>query len=89
MLDEECHVGRDADTGFERLVEDVEVAPTGQYGVPGSAAQHRAHLLPEVPDLVRSEPAQAHGGCERVAGGVLGLDGPGCPSSAFILPADR
>ncbi|MET7979680.1 hypothetical protein ABZW44_43240 [Streptomyces mirabilis] len=37
MLDEERHIGRDADAGLQRLIEDVEIARA-----------HRAHLQPEV-----------------------------------------
>ncbi|MFF3781064.1 hypothetical protein [Streptomyces sp. NPDC001933] len=62
MLDEEGRIGGNADAGLQLLVEDVAVAQAGQHGVPGSAAQHLAHLQPEVPYLVRAEPTRAYRG---------------------------
>ncbi|MEU0197934.1 MULTISPECIES: hypothetical protein [unclassified Streptomyces] len=75
MLDEERHVGGDADAGIQWFVEDVEVAQAGQHGIAGSAAQHRAHLVPEVLDLVRAEPARAYFGRDGKAGRALGGGG--------------
>src|SRR5690606_39183849 len=64
-----------ADAGLQRLVQDVEVTQAGQHGVTGSAAQHRAHLVPEVLDLVRLQTARAYFGHVGNAGRVLGRGG--------------
>lgn len=70
VRDEEYHVEGNADAALRRLVEDIEVAQAGQYGVPWRAAQHRARLLAEVADVVRAQSAAASG--ERRAAGVRG-----------------
>ncbi|MEU2249226.1 hypothetical protein [Streptomyces sp. NPDC019224] len=74
-LDKKCHVRADTDASLQRLVQDIEVTKTGQYGILWGTAELGGHLQAEVPDLCGTKTSRLDRGGRGQMGGVLEVDG--------------